>query len=92
MNSQKIQPVVAVPTARTFPNVWTLPRALNLDWAYAIADKRDLRLDLLRGFAVFAMVVDHFGGSSCYISSPAVTRFSSRRRKHSSSFPVSSLE
>ena len=64
MNSQKIQPVVAVPTARTFPNVWTLPRALNLDWAYAIADKRDLRLDLLRGFAVFAMVVDHFGGSS----------------------------
>jgi hypothetical protein len=27
-------------------------------------DKRDLRLDLLRGFAVLVMVVDHFGGSS----------------------------
>src|SRR5687768_17725473 len=25
---------------------------------------RDLRLDLLRGFCVFAMVVDHVGGSS----------------------------
>lgn len=33
-------------------------------WRYASADKRDLRLDLLRGFAVFAMVADHIGGSS----------------------------
>lgn len=55
---------MAIQTARAFPNIWTLPRAINLDWAYAVADKRDLRLDLLRGFAVFAMVVDHFGGSS----------------------------
>jgi hypothetical protein len=43
---------------------WTLPRSLTLDWAYAVADKRDWRLDLLRGFAVFAMVVDHLGGAS----------------------------
>ena len=32
--------------------------------AYPAAEKRDLRLDLLRGFCVFAMVVDHIGGSS----------------------------
>ena len=30
-------------------------------WRYE-GGKRDLRLDLLRGFAVFAMVVDHVGG------------------------------
>jgi hypothetical protein len=40
----------------------TLPR--SLDWAYAVADKRDLRIDLLRGFAVWVMIVDHFGGTS----------------------------
>ena len=33
-------------------------------WRYASTDKRDLRLDFLRGFAVFAMVADHIGGSS----------------------------
>ena len=51
-------------TARNFPNLWTLPRALHWDWSYAARGKRDLRLDFLRGFAVFVMVVDHFGGSS----------------------------
>ncbi len=29
-----------------------------------VARARDLRLDFLRGFCVFAMLVDHFGGSS----------------------------
>src|SRR5438874_1921460 len=34
-------------------------------WAYRPGPgRRDARLDLLRGFAVFAMVVDHFGGKS----------------------------
>src|ERR671932_2572214 len=34
-------------------------------WAYTPGPgRRDARLDLLRGFAVFAMVVDHFGGKS----------------------------
>lgn len=46
------------------PNVFAFPRALHFDWAYAVADKRDLRIDLLRGFAVFVMIVDHFGGAS----------------------------
>jgi S-formylglutathione hydrolase FrmB len=33
-------------------------------WHYRDDSPRDLRLDLLRGFAVFAMVVDHLGGAS----------------------------
>ncbi len=70
MKRQATQPTVANtavaarPAARTFPNLWTLPRSILADWAYPAADKRDLRLDLLRGFAVVVMVVDHFGGSS----------------------------
>lgn len=35
--------------------------ALVRSWRYA-GGKRDLRLDLLRGFAAFAMIVDHVGG------------------------------
>jgi len=35
-------------------------------WHYPRAEKRDLRLDYLRGFAVFVMVVDHFGGTSWF--------------------------
>jgi hypothetical protein len=51
-------------SGRILPMIDALPRSLHLDWAYAVADKRDLRLDILRGFAVFAMVVDHWGGNS----------------------------
>ncbi len=51
-------------SGRILPMIGALPRSLHLDWAYAVADKRDLRLDVLRGFAVFAMVVDHWGGNS----------------------------
>ena len=54
----------AHPTTWTFPDLRLLPRSLRLEWSYAAAGTRDLRLDLLRGFAVFAMVVDHFGGAS----------------------------
>lgn len=39
-------------------------RYINIYWRYPSGDKRDLRLDLMRGFAVIVMVVDHFGGSS----------------------------
>jgi hypothetical protein len=38
--------------------------AIICDWKYPTLEKRDMRLDLLRGFAVLVMVVDHFGGSS----------------------------
>ncbi len=54
----------AIQSAPTFPIFSVRPLRWNPDWAYATKDKRDLRLDLLRGFAVFMMVVDHFGGSS----------------------------
>ena len=56
--------MIATPAARALPNLWALPNLLARDWAYAAVGQRDLRLDLLRGFAVFAMVANHFGGSS----------------------------
>lgn len=34
------------------------------NWAYADTGSRDLRVDFLRGYAVFAMVIDHLGGES----------------------------
>jgi hypothetical protein len=37
---------------------------IDTHWRYPREEKRDLRLDFLRGFAVFVMVVDHFGGAS----------------------------
>lgn len=53
------------------PTFYILPPWLGLSWrvlqrvlAYPAAEKRDLRIDLLRGFFVFAMIVDHIGGSS----------------------------
>lgn len=51
---------------RLAPAWSTLARTLQVDWAYVALDKRDLRLDFLRGFAVFAMVVDHWGGASWF--------------------------
>jgi len=36
-------------------------------WRYA-GGKRDLRLDLLRGIAVFAMIVDHIGGWNSWLN------------------------
>src|SRR5215218_6023927 len=36
---------------------------------------RDLRVDLLRGFCVFAMVVDHFGGDSWLYAVTGGNRF-----------------
>ncbi len=41
-------------------------RYIDTYWHYPRAEKRDLRLDFLRGFAVFVMVVDHFGGTSWF--------------------------
>lgn len=35
-------------------------------WAYRSTSSRDRRLDLLRGFCVFAMVVDHIDGQSVF--------------------------
>lgn len=46
------------------PSILALPRSIRWPWSYSREDSRDLRLDLLRGFAAFAMVVDHLGGAS----------------------------
>jgi hypothetical protein len=47
--------VIALP--RSLPEVVALIRATLESWRYPRAEKRDLRLDLLRGFAVLVMVV-----------------------------------
>ncbi|MDP9371380.1 MAG: OpgC domain-containing protein, partial [Chloroflexota bacterium] len=44
-------------------------------WRYAEPGGRDLRLDLLRGFAVFAMAVDHLGGPSWLYALTGGNRF-----------------
>jgi enterochelin esterase-like enzyme len=44
-------------------------------WRYVAEGRRDLRLDLLRGFAVFAMVVDHIGGASWLYALTGGNRF-----------------
>jgi len=53
---------------RMFPRNWNelvaWIRRIAESWRYPPAEKRDMRLDLLRGFAVLVMVVDHFGGAS----------------------------
>jgi len=63
----------ALAAGRAKPTASMLPRPLRwapgaparlAAWAYRSADRRDLRIDALRGFAAFAMVVDHYGGAS----------------------------
>ncbi len=52
------------PRTQILSRPFTTRRWFQLDWAYTYTDTRDLRLDLMRGFAVFAMVVNHLGGAS----------------------------
>lgn len=56
------------PAVTVIPVVVALPPVdagtSRAGWRYRDGGKRDLRLDLLRGFAVFAMVIDHIGGAS----------------------------
>src|SRR5438270_13651520 len=64
--------------ARAAPrNVALLGRLRGWSY-YQSADaghRRDLRVDLLRGFCIFAMVVDHFGGDSWLYSITGGNRF-----------------
>jgi hypothetical protein len=50
--------------APTRSRIWTACRSLSLDWMHTVTAGHDWRLDLLRGFAISAMVVDHLGGAS----------------------------
>jgi hypothetical protein len=49
--------------------------ALSYSSTADLANKRDLRVDLLRGFCIFAMVVDHFGGDSWLYAITGGNRF-----------------
>src|SRR5215472_2073770 len=42
-------------------------RSWSYDRSAAAKGKRDLRIDLLRGFCVFVMTVDHVGGESSWL-------------------------
>src|SRR5437870_10807487 len=71
---------VAPPVPRRAPALWTagLAQQLRALSYYSTADstsRRDLRVDLLRGFCIFAMVVDHFGGDSWLYSITGGNRF-----------------
>jgi hypothetical protein len=60
------------------PRTAALVQRLRALSYYSTADapnKRDLRVDLLRGFCIFAMVVDHFGGDSWLYSITGGNRF-----------------
>jgi hypothetical protein len=65
-SNPEIQPnkAAAIAFPRSQADVIALSRAIAESWRYPLAEKRDLRLDILRGFAVLVMVVDHFGGAS----------------------------
>lgn len=45
------------------------------DWKYPATERRDSRLDLLRGYAVFAMVCDHVAGISWFSPLTGANRF-----------------
>src|SRR5258708_12496321 len=50
-------------------------RALSYYRTADATSRRDLRVDLLRGFCIFAMVVDHFGGDSWLYAITGGNRF-----------------
>jgi hypothetical protein len=72
---------VAPPTDDHAPSVpWSVALLQRIaGWSYyRTADatsRRDLRVDLLRGFCIFAMVVDHFGGDSWLYAITGGNRF-----------------
>jgi hypothetical protein len=76
MSSTTAAPPVARPVSAP-PSVGLLERfrALSYYNSADLASKRDLRVDLLRGFCIFAMVVDHFGGDSWLYAITGGNRF-----------------
>ena len=65
----KSRPITSSPAWRGTTSRIGALRAAVAAWHYTGA-KRDLRLDLLRGFAVFAMVVDHVGNTDLSLLLP----------------------
>jgi hypothetical protein len=77
LSSTTVAPPV---TTRASPPPWSLALLERVrSWDYYrsadVASRRDLRLDLLRGFCIFAMVVDHFGGNSWLYALTGGNRF-----------------
>ena len=71
---------VAPPVPRRATTSWSdgvlqRLRALSYYSTSDFANRRDLRVDLLRGFCIFAMVVDHFGGDSWLYAVTGGNRF-----------------
>ena len=72
--------IIAPPIPRPTSTPWTAAllerlRALSYYSTADVASRRDLRVDLLRGFCIFAMVVDHFGGDSWLYAVTGGNRF-----------------
>jgi hypothetical protein len=65
-----------VPPSLRSPGAWLRRfRALNYYSTSDAGNRRDLRVDFLRGFCIFAMVVDHFGGDSWLYAITGGNRF-----------------
>src|SRR5690349_9127396 len=62
-------------TASWFAGLVARLRLLSYYSTADVANRRDLRVDLLRGFCIFAMVVDHFGGDSWLYAVTGGNRF-----------------
>ena len=56
--------VYANPACVPLRAFWTWLHASVAGWVYTAEDGRDYRIDLLRGLAVLAMVIDHLAGPS----------------------------
>src|SRR6266567_8482704 len=77
MSSTTVAPPIRRPAATPPWSVGLLQRVRALSY-YQTTDalsRRDLRVDLLRGFCIFAMVVDHFGGDSWLYALTGGNRF-----------------
>src|SRR5438105_11163493 len=77
MSTTTVAPPV---TARAPTQPWSAAllervRAWNYYRSADVGSRRDLRLDLLRGFCIFALVVDHFGGDSWLYAITGGNRF-----------------
>jgi hypothetical protein len=71
---------VAPPVPRRAETSWSdgvlqRLRALSYYSTSDFANRRDLRVDFLRGFCIFSMVVDHFGGDSWLYAVTGGNRF-----------------
>ena len=56
---------------RQFPKFVSWIIAVLQSWQYPPLERRDLRLDLLRGFAVLVMVVDHSAHHRAFLFLPS---------------------